>query len=268
MPTAFAAVYLRRHDVEWPVDIGDDPSFAWVHTHGGPVTWGVCRPDLRNALGAEDLVVFIAADRLRDRSPARYAWVGYATVASKVSQTAIFDRPDLAPFRARPNLLIRKSESGVFEHHEPALPRNAWHADWLWRLVHSRRRKKEDFEAVEASNRYDPASSRAAGSLISLGDNYVVFAEGEDRTLVLDTPPLVAEAAKNGAPETWREDALSRELGALLFEGATRMSLRTTNTQTAHPELRLTLEPRELRDRLAALASRHGLTRRKRALAP
>ena len=262
MPAAYAAVYLRLANTTWPTDIGDDPSFTWAHAHGGPVTWGVCRPDLRNALKRGDLVTFFAADRLQKGTPARYAWVGYATVDSKVSQSAIFERDDLARFRMRPNLLIRMSPDGVFEHYEPALPRRQWHPDWLWRLVHSRRRKKEDFTSVEATNVYDPRTSRAAGSLITLAENYVIFSADEMSTWIAADPPLVAEVAANRQAETWRENGLAAELKPLIFDGAPRASLRTSNPQTAHPELRLALAPDELRRRLADLISRHGLRRR------
>ncbi len=262
MPTAFAAVYLRRANASWPVDIGDDPSFAWAREHGGPLTWGVCRPDLRNALERGDVVVFFSADRLPDRSPARYAWVGFATVASKVSQSAIFERDDLAPLRARPNLLIRKATSGVFEHHEPALDPRDWHRDWVWRLVRSHRRKKQDFDPVEATGVFDPRSSRAAGSLITLADNYVLFADEDTLTWIAEDPPIIAEAAQNGQAETWMNRPLATELQSLIFHRAPRPSLRTSNPQTAHPELRLAMPPDDVRRELTELASRHGLARR------
>ncbi|MGA2451872.1 MAG: hypothetical protein ABTD50_24750, partial [Polyangiaceae bacterium] len=75
------AVYLRRPGDGWPVDNGDDPSFEYAAAATGPVTWGVCRPDARNAVSVGDVVVFFAADSLRDRKPARYVWVGFELVA-------------------------------------------------------------------------------------------------------------------------------------------------------------------------------------------
>src|SRR5262245_52755814 len=83
--SVYIAVYLRSPNTDWPIDGGDDPSFVasmLSRPSGGRLSWGVCRQDLRNALDVGDLVVFFAADRLRDRrpAPARYAFVGFATV--------------------------------------------------------------------------------------------------------------------------------------------------------------------------------------------
>src|SRR4051794_40836529 len=115
---AYAACYLRRPGTDWPIDIGDDPSFEHAHLTGGCLTWGVCRTDLRNRLSPGDLVVFFAADRLGDRVPARYAWVGYATVERKLSQDAIFQRASEHTYRDYPNLLIRPdaNQPGWFDH--------------------------------------------------------------------------------------------------------------------------------------------------------
>src|SRR2546427_3816607 len=44
---------------DWPYDNGDDPSF-YVARRGGPLTWGVCRQDLRNAISIGSIVVFFS----------------------------------------------------------------------------------------------------------------------------------------------------------------------------------------------------------------
>lgn len=256
--STFAAVYLRRPGSEWPLDIGDDPCFGWAYETSAPITWGVCRPDLRNALAIGDVVTFFAADKLGDRRPARYSWVGYATVADKICQADVFRRREHARYRAAPNLLIRPDELGRFEHFEPALAESDWHGDWLWRLVKTRR-KKQDFESVHASNVYDPRTSRAGGSLIRLAGNYVVFSDSPELTWVADAPPVIAHADSNGTPETWMKDKLATELRALMFENASRASLRTTNEQTAHPQLRLATPAHDARTRMADLARTHGL---------
>jgi hypothetical protein len=64
----YIATYLRESpDDEWPFDHGDDPSFRSSQRLRGRVTWGVCRQNVRNQLRPGDVVVFFAADRLRDR---------------------------------------------------------------------------------------------------------------------------------------------------------------------------------------------------------
>ena len=55
----------------------------------GVITWGICRRPARNRVSRRDLIVFFAADKLSDRRPARYSWIGYATVDWKVSHTDI-----------------------------------------------------------------------------------------------------------------------------------------------------------------------------------
>src|SRR4051812_4357772 len=95
----YICVYLRESNDGWPFDFGDDPSFDASRRLSGPLTWGVCRPDVRNALRVGDGVVYFAADRLPSRTPSRYQFVGFATVEQRVSQTDIWKRRRLALFR-------------------------------------------------------------------------------------------------------------------------------------------------------------------------
>lgn len=262
MPS-YVAVYLRGPGDGWPVDSGDDPSFEHARNVSGPVTWGVCRPDVRNAVSIGDVVVFFAADSMRHQKPARYFWVGFATVHAKIAQDEIFEKESLAAFRSYPNLLIRPRPEGGYEHFEKA-PHALWHDNWLWRIVETRR-KQETFAEAHQNDRYDRMTTRADGSLISLAKNYIVFAgEGvEALTWIAARPPLVAEAAQNGAVETWSNTPLATELRSLLFTSATRNTLRTTNSQTAHsPAVRLPREASIIRADLIAFAHRHGLAAR------
>jgi hypothetical protein len=73
----YVATYLRGPDEQWPHDLGHDPDFKTTERRG-PVTWGVCRRPLRNAVNPGDVVVFFSADRtsrLKD-GPIRYVFVG------------------------------------------------------------------------------------------------------------------------------------------------------------------------------------------------
>lgn len=70
--TLYLATYLRAAFTEWPF-----AASAGARLRGGVLTWGVCRQDVRNALQPGDLVVFFAADRIRDRKPARYSFVAF-----------------------------------------------------------------------------------------------------------------------------------------------------------------------------------------------
>jgi hypothetical protein len=138
---AYVVVYLRAPGDGWPVDVGDDPAFEcsgrWART-GARLSWGVCRPDLRNTIAAGDVMVFIAADRMSDRRPARYQLAGWATAERIVSQLDIWQHEELAVYGHYRNLLIRPAEDGRgFIHHETQHP---GHPDWLWRLARHTRR--------------------------------------------------------------------------------------------------------------------------------
>ena len=265
MARSIAAVYLKKAGDGWPVDLGDDPSFAHAHHEGDRITWGVCRTPLRNALVPGDFVVFFAADRLADCCPASYRWVGFATVEQKISRTEVFERAEFADYAAYPNLLIRPDPAaiGVYEHHEPELKKATWHRDWLWRLVKSRERK-DTFMRAGRSEQFDTKCTRVAGALVALAPNYVIFAPEGNGTWVASTPPTIATVSASGSTESWLEIPLAQQLKRLLLaeRRASRATLRTTNPQRAHPHLCLSVSPAELRRELETLAREHGISGR------
>jgi hypothetical protein len=55
----FARVERAIMAAEWPYDNGDDPSFYVARRYGGPLTWGVCRPDVRSTIQTGSIVVFL-----------------------------------------------------------------------------------------------------------------------------------------------------------------------------------------------------------------
>src|SRR5690348_4155095 len=120
MPELWAAVYLSREPEEaphsatptaaafhaeagsgaFPYDAGDDPSFFSARFHDGPVTWGVCRHDVRSAVEPGDWVVFFSAGPDdRSESVTCYRFVATLQVQRKISQTAIFADPANSTFQ-------------------------------------------------------------------------------------------------------------------------------------------------------------------------
>ena len=93
---AYAAVYLAPDaGGGWPVDVGDDPAFrssSAAYGSRGRLSWGVCRPNLRNRVARGDVVVFFAAEEARPDALRAYRFVGWATVDEVVSQTDIWRR--------------------------------------------------------------------------------------------------------------------------------------------------------------------------------
>jgi len=265
--TAYVAVYLAAPGAStWPVDVGDDPAFECSRLHaqaGGRLSWGVCRPDLRNEIRPGDVVVFVAADRLRDRRPARYRLAGWGTAERLVSQVEVWQREDLAVFRKYRNLLIRPSADGnEFVHCETQAPA---HPDWLWRLA--RRSpgapRKSRWEAAGETRVSAAGMVKVGGRNERLAPNYVLFSAEADGTIVLADPPVVAMASVSGEPETWSDSAFATDLQKLLLGEASSRGLRTRNRQQPHRHLRLSANADAVTERLGALIKEHKIAPRK-----
>ncbi len=230
--TVYVAVYHRSPGNDWPYDGGDDPSFAASRAlahRGGVLTWGVCRTDVRNKIRPGDLVLFFATDRLSDRrpKPLRYNFVGFATVARKVSQVEVWRSRTLSVFRDFGNLLIRPN-GYRFDHFEPGLPQSHWHQDWYWRIAAIKGHRRTDFDSL-----YDAPGFSLRSQLAPVARNYVLFEAEGPGTMILQTPPVIATAIGSGRPELWNQTRFARRLRAWLQEFTSR-SLRTTNPQRAH----------------------------------
>lgn len=106
---------------EGPYDIpGDDPSLFSRRHHGGNLTWGVCRQQVRNRLRTGDVVVFSSFRNALDVRKVEYRLCAVTTVERKIRQTDIWCAPELRVYRKYLNLLIRPNRSSDgWEHHEP-----------------------------------------------------------------------------------------------------------------------------------------------------
>jgi hypothetical protein len=257
--SVYIATYFRRSGEDsWPLDHGDDPSFGSSARFGGLLTWGVCRPNLRNRVEPGDLVIFFATDRLgRHRpGPARYQFVGFATVARCVRQTDIWQDPTLKLYRQYRNLLIRR-DGGSFEHFEPE--DGVWHNDWLRRICGRDSFTETDFWTYEQRHRLP---SRINGRRIEVANNYFMFSAKPNETFVLAAPPIVARVRRNGQLETWLTSGFASRLRRLVL-GSTTRALRTRNEQRAHPYIRLSVPVEPLRSQLRSLCKSHGLRARR-----
>jgi hypothetical protein len=246
----------------WPYDVGDDPSFFCARHFaegGGALTWGICRRPLRCCLregtdgpGTGDTVAFFA-HQVCSGGLSIYRFSGFATVARKVSQTAIYLDDSLKVYRHYLNLLIRPGESDGFEHCEthPGKP----HSDWLWRMVSrsGHRWKSKDFEpfrSPKGRTSFQPRIDMAGNQLIELDANYVIFSREPDETCILDNPPLVAQHKAEwglSKPEKWLETAEATRIWELtLGRCQHRRKLmicskkKKTRGQPRHPHVRIT----------------------------
>lgn len=255
-PRAYVAVYYTDHTTGWPGDLGDDPAFLAHRAKKGELTWGVCRPDLRNALLKDDLVIFFATTKSPSKEkPSPYWFVGFATVAAKLSQNAIWQKRSASKYRRYMNLLITPKDKSktIYEHYEPCEGQS--HPDWLWRLVKHHGKKKAYLLLGSRDTVNLGQDERPDGGRLVLAENYIIFATDPDLTRVLQVPPIVANATKPGVAETWRQQFHPlRDL--ILPTSSGRRSLRTTNPRNgAHRHVRVDASVDELREALKRLVA-------------
>jgi hypothetical protein len=242
----FAEEFRVARTLESFYDTGDDPAFFSAERLGGAVSWGVCRTDLRRKVNPGDVVVFFAVKKSSDGLD--YFFKGYATVERKVSQVDVWTQDALRGYRRYLNLLIRpRSDTiGEFEWHEPVADHKD---DWLWRIVDSNGRRKEEFGPLTDSKRFSVAQSRLPdGMPISVSPTYVIFAQDDHCTYWVPEPLHVASAPRLslGKVEDWfpshriahiRDLTVGRASTAL---GGSR-GIKTRNGQRAHRHLVLDL---------------------------
>jgi hypothetical protein len=239
---------------DWPYDIpGDDPAFFSRHEHGGNLTWGVCRQQVRNRLGTGDVVVFFSFGGSEDGGEIEYRLCAVATVEQKVRQTEIWSDRELRAYRCYLNLLVRpaKQKDG-WEHYEPST-KDEGHEDWLWRVAEHRGLKKCDFERLERSDLL-PADARVKGRPVRIAENYVIFSSKPTETVILAHPPVIARNLRREEKETWEQRGFSRTvknltLGIAHQYGVPRSrSLRSANLQHAHPPVHWRMQQDEGRE--------------------
>ena len=221
---------------EWPYDNGDDPSFYQARRRH-PLTWGVCRQNVRNAVKKDDIVVFISFTRVGSRIVYRLCSV--ATVVSKMDHRYIRDD---ARFKGDGylNVLVEADrDKERWMHAENDRRRGARHKDWLWRIADHGEVDQETFKhelkAVYEQEWFSNATT-ICGKPLRMAENYVVFSD----EYIPDNPPEVAHARK-GSREKWtNEDLRHAVFGTAGNE--TRTNIRTTNPSIAHPHIRWSLE--------------------------
>jgi hypothetical protein len=112
--------FLAEYDGSY-LDWGDDPSFFAAGRLLGDArraSWGVCRPDVRDALHEDGFVVFFAEVLEEDRSD--YFWTGVGSVGRRVrSRKRIWTDPALSPYRGFFNLLVTSSGEHREYFHPP-----------------------------------------------------------------------------------------------------------------------------------------------------
>src|ERR1035437_5490017 len=188
---------------EWPYDNGDDPSFYQARRRN-PLTWGVCRQNVRNAVRRDDIVVFISFTKISELI--KYRLCSVATVASKMDHRYVRDDPRFKG-KGYLNVLIEgdpRSERWI--HTENDRRHGARHKDWLWRIADHGEEDQKTFNR-ELQTAYEQGwfsnATTICGRPLSMAENYVVFSD----EYISDNPPEVAHA-RNGSHEEWTNNEL------------------------------------------------------------
>ena len=228
---------------EWPYDNGDDPSF-YMERHGGRLTWGVCRPDLRNLLQPENIVVFFSFTTEPDGRRILYRLCAVATVEAKLDHRAAFKDARLKS-RQYINTMI-KAENGGWRYDENDRPAADRHGNWLWRMAEHKGMNSTRFKAYYADvyKRGWLSNAQITQGAPPLSQSYVLFSRRPDQTFVSPFPPLVARAQK-GSHEVWFDQVLRRlTIGTAEKHGA-RGYLRTAGQGYVHRHLRFEMNSAE-----------------------
>jgi hypothetical protein len=236
-------------------DISDDPSFfayRVLRNKQDGLSWGICRPDLRNVLEKDDVVMFFAVDIAEKNNRCdgvnNYYFIGYATVKEKIKQIDIWDTQQYTDFQKYCNLVIRRSNDGKVRYQEIIEDKYGHKRDWLWKIADNYigcgdlgtlEVTKNSFGKLSKDFCETPISE--IPGQIKMNSNYIVFHKDANKIRILDKPMFVATYKKevDGRLEKWNDDTHSSSLRELIMKGKNRKNLRIDN-DLAHRHIRIT----------------------------
>jgi len=233
---------------EWPYDNGDDPSFFQAR-RGNPLTWGVCRQNVRNAIQPHDIVIFVSFTKAEGEI--RYRFCAVSTVGQKLDHRYAAEQPSLKG-KSYINLLIEPDlRHERWLHCENDRRLGARHKDWLWRIADHDGINQETFNrelgAVYRQGWFSNTTT-IEGKPLRMANNYVLFND----SVIARNPPVIAHA-NQGSEEIWTNKSLKDAIFASA-PNATRRNIRTKNPSIAHPHIRWSLESAKAKAWKAALA--------------
>jgi hypothetical protein len=208
------AKYLKNYPNSF-YDWCDDPSFFCSAETGNPVTWGVCRTNVRKNVGKGVIIIYFCARQdPNNKKMWDYYYVGFGvcadTLIGRQARLKIWTQPHKYPFKDYFNILIDSKGN----HREYT----GDHPDYKKRMKAS----------------------------------YVIFDEHRSSFRV-DNPLHVAafDANSSGFQETWINSKKVDALKKVLFtdNGITR-GLRIKNRQRAHVHIHIKEAPDDFEDNL------------------
>src|ERR1017187_5126023 len=178
----------------WPYDNGDDPSFC-VARKGGPLTWGICRQEVRNSIPVGSIVAFFSFTSMQG-GQVLYRLCAVTTVVSKQDVRAVHRAKQFAGFRGLYiNALIRPAKDG-WRYDESDRAEQFRHKDWLWRIAAhnglTTELFKKKYEQVYRE-KLIPNDLLEDGAL-RLAENYILFSTAAEDSYICKNPPEVAVA--------------------------------------------------------------------------
>lgn len=186
----------------WPYDNGDDPSF-FVAKQGGPLTWGICRQEVRHSIPVGSIVAFFSFTPMQS-GRILYRLCAVTTVVSKQDVRAVHRDKRFAGFRGLYiNALIRPAKNGWrYDESDRAEPLR--HRDWLWRIADHKgltsKRFEKNYEQVYREGWISNDLLEHGG--LRLAENYILFSTAAEDSYICKNPPEVAVAFK-GEHEAW-----------------------------------------------------------------
>jgi hypothetical protein len=206
---------------------------------------------VRCQVQAGDVVVYFAFTKL-DRL-VEYRLSAVATVERKLRHSDVFCDASYQKYTQYLNLLVRPLDGTgkEWQHHEPGSPEKDWHDDWLSRIVPFKFFSKSELERQAKTHRVS-TDTYIDGKQFRFGNNYVLFSDDPNKTLVLEEPPTIADA-QPPQEEVWRNDVLSHEVFKRTVDkaqprGVTRLLRLDNKIQQPHsPPIRWELSESDLR---------------------
>lgn len=224
----FRVVESAISDGLWPYDNGDDPSF-FVAKKGGPLTWGVCRPDVRNSIPVGSIAAFFSYTPMEGNN-VLYRLCAVTTVLSKQDVMALHRDERFTGFRnLYINALIRPAKGG-WQYDESDRAKRHRHPNWLWRIAEYGAMSPKQFEKKFAQVYWEecfPDDLLKSGGL-RLAENYVLFSTTAEDSYICKNPPEVALAFK-GENEAWSNKPLESLTVRTSAEYGGRGYLRAAN---------------------------------------
>jgi hypothetical protein len=214
-------VFLKEYN-NWHYDVGDDPAFFCANRYKSNVTWGICRPDVRNNIKANDVVVFFCFNC----EQGKYYFVGFSTVKQKIKQTDIWSNDVFSIYQKYYNLLIRKMYK-KWGHFEPLFKKKGQHKNWYSRLgaLHP----KDSFMVKDDSFLTE----------FIINDNYVIFYSEDKYQRILKHPIHVANWEKGRKKEVWENETNCDAIYNFIFANTSRKSIRIHERNSAHRHIKI-----------------------------